>query len=146
MNKSLVVLLVLGLLLFSACRSKKKIAGQSLPETAVKELIIDREYQFSEDDIPAILAAGIDGDILTLTLNYHGGKAMHNFDLYFNGVIMKSMPPQVNLFLKHTHTPENCEKLLNETVKFDLKKLRIGETGKIIVRIHGYSKVLEFNY
>ncbi len=146
MNKVVMTGLVFGLLFFVGCRSKRNISEQAIPGITVKELIVDREYSFSEEAIPDILFASIENHILTLTVNYHGGKARHSFDLYFNGIIMKSLPPQVNLFLKHTHTPENCEKLITETIKFDLRNLRIGETGKIIVRIPGYQEMLEYNY
>lgn len=135
---------MLALPVISSCKTKK-VKRQNFAETQ-KELIVDKEFQFTEVKTVSIIAAEIEGDLLTLTLNYHGGKGMHAFDLYFNGIIMKSMPPQVNLFLKHTHTQENCEKLITDTVSFDIKKLQMGETGTVIIRLPGFNERLEYSY
>ena len=135
---------MLALPVISSCKTKK-VKRQNFAETQ-KELIVDKEFQFTEVKTVSIIAAEIEGDLLTLTLNYHGGQGMHAFDLYFNGTIMKSMPPQVNLFLKHTHTQENCEKLITDTVSFDIKKLQMGETGTVIIRLPGFNERLEYSY
>ena len=137
----LLILLVLPVI--SSCKTKKVRQNTA---KVLKELIIEKEFQFAEVKTVSINAAEIEGDVLTLTLNYHGGKGMHSFDLYFNGIIMKSMPPQVNLFLKHTHTQENCEKLITETVSFDIKKLQMGDTGTVIIRLPGFNERLEYTY
>jgi hypothetical protein len=141
-NKIFVSLILL--LLFVACRTKQEVSKTS--QLQVKELIVDKEFHPIEAENFSIYSASIDGDILTLSVNYHGGKAFHEFELLFNGIYMKSMPPQVNLFLKHSHTPENCEKLISETVHFDLKNLRLGEKGTVIIRLAGYTERLEYTY
>lgn len=137
-------LIIIVLPVFSSCKTKK-VNRQNSSET-LKELIVEKEFQFAEVKTVSITAAEIEGDMLTLSLNYHGGKGIHSFDLYFDGIIMKSMPPQVNLFLKHTHTQENCEKLITETVSFDIKKLQMGKTGTVIIRLPGFNERLEYKY
>lgn len=138
------ILIMLVLPVISSCKTKK--VKRQNPADAPKELVVDKEFQFTEVKTVSIIAAEIEGDVITLTLNYHGGKGMHDFDLFFNGIIMKSMPPQVNLFLKHSHTQENCEKLITETVSFDIKKLQMGETGTVIIRLPGLNEILEYKY
>lgn len=137
-------LIIIVLPVFSSCKARQA-ASHNLAE-APKELIIDKEFQFVEVKTVSINAAEIKEDVLTLSLNYHGGKGIHSFDLYFDGIIMKSMPPQVSLFLKHIHTQENCEKLITETVSFDIKKLQMGKTGTVIIRLPGFNERLEYKY
>lgn len=142
--KNQILFFLIILLLFVACKAKKEVSKG--PQLQVKELIVDKELYPVEDETFSISAASIDGDILTLEVSYHGGKAFHDFELLFNGIYMKSMPPQVNLFLKHSHTPENCEKLISESVHYNLKNLRLGERGTVIIRLAGYTEKLEYTY
>jgi hypothetical protein len=144
MKYSTIILILLVLTVISSCKTKK-MKSQNSAETH-RELIVEKDFKYTETKTVSIAAATIEGDVLTLTLNYHGGKGMHAFDLYFNGIIMKSMPPQVNLFLSHTHTQDNCEKLITETVSFDIKKLQMGGTGTVVIRLPGFNERLEYNY
>lgn len=131
--------------LFIASCKAKRLARQGSKET-VKELIVDREFSPAGELSVSIVSAKTEEDILILTLTYHGGKGYHEFDLVFNGIVLKSLPPQVNLFLKHTHTQDNCEKLITRTFKYDLKTLQMGEKGTVIIRLQGFAEKLEYNY
>ncbi len=144
MKKSFAIFLGIIFLTNLTCKPKKLIS-QNMNEP-VKELIIDKNYRFTEDSSLSIVSAKIKGDTLSMILNYHGGMGIREYNLYFNGIYMKSMPPQVNLFLKYTLAPEKYDKLKSDTLNVDIGGLKFGEHGTLIIRLQGFNERLEYNF
>ena len=89
------------------------------------------------DPIPSdpftLLDASISGDILSLTVQYGGGCADHEFSLVGPLTIAEGDPTPIPIFLQHRANGDMCEALLTETITFDLTPLRnhwMSETGR----------------
>ncbi|MFN3167508.1 MAG: hypothetical protein ACE37H_10640 [Phycisphaeraceae bacterium] len=67
--------------------------------------------------------ATIEGDVLKIKVSYSGGAQKHAFELYWNGLIAKSFPPQTTLVLKHDANGDNAEALITDTLEFDLSAI-----------------------
>lgn len=72
----------------------------------------------------ASLAGRIESDCLLLDLRYGGGCATHAFQLHWDGSVMESMPPQVHLQLSHQDGGDHCQRMVQETLRFDLSTLK----------------------
>lgn len=78
----------------------------------------------AENDDYNLAAAGIKGDYLEVIVNYGGGCEEHEFTLFAEEGIMKSLPPQQNVYLVHENNGDMCEAGVNEKIIFDLKPLK----------------------
>lgn len=108
------------------------------------ELIIDQKFQYpSELNNCSILEAKINGDYLLLDIEFTGGCEQHRFNLYFNEVLMKSMPPKATLFLNHIDNNDKCESIVQKTLKFNIKKLK-EKSNEMYIYLVGYSKSLKY--
>ena len=71
-----------------------------------------------------------------------GGCEEHDFNAYFSGSWLKSMPPQAIIEFEHLN-PKNdaCRSLVKDTFLFDMKPLRYTGSNDVIVRWTGGAKV-----
>ena len=88
----------------------------------------------------------VKGDILSVVVNYSGGCAGHRFDAWFNGNFMKSLPPKANIFITHDNNNDACRSNVTDTLEFDLKNVRYGEKGKVILLFNNTDKTVDYNY
>ncbi len=129
-------------LLFSAsisllsCKVKQNSSTKEKEE--VKKVIIDaaREIAEAKQKSYSINSFSIQGDTLILDVTYTGGCGQNTFQLYSNGLLMKSLPPQINVYLEHSIESETCKKEIKRTLKFDISPLRKPGNPKIILNIN----------
>ncbi len=105
-----------------------------------------KEITFRPDTNLHLKDARAEGDTLVLDIRYTGGKAHHAFNLYFDGKYKKSMPPKATLYLKHGHDKETCDKIITETLYFNLKPVRYDNSKKIQLFLSGYDISVWYNY
>lgn len=112
--------------------------------TIVKSIIVDQDYKYAESiSNCTILNAEINNDTLEIKVEYPGGCELHNFNLYFDDVLKKSMPPKVTLFLEHKDNSDRCESILKKTLKFNIKKLK-EKSSEMYIYLVGYSNPLKY--
>lgn len=129
-------------LLFSAsisllsCKVKQNSSIKEKEE--VKKVIIDaaREIAEAKQKSYSINSFSIQADTLILEVTYTGGCGQNSFQLYSNGLLMKSLPPQINVYLEHSIENETCKKEIKRTLKFDISPLRKPGNPKIILNIN----------
>ncbi|MEJ1937050.1 hypothetical protein WDZ92_43210, partial [Nostoc sp. NIES-2111] len=64
------------------------------------------------------------GKQLQIDVSYSGGCRQHDFNLYWNGAYQESFPPQVRMKLVHDAKKDTCERLITETLVFDIQSLQ----------------------
>jgi hypothetical protein len=137
------VLLTLSL----GCNGKKK--GAKTPKPEVKLVVAENGFVEPENNAPfTVKSVKVKGDILNIEVEYSGGCEKHEFDLFFNGIYMKSMPPKAGLILVHKNNDDNCRQLITETLKFDLTPTRYGDTKDytIIFSLNNFKDEFEYSY
>jgi hypothetical protein len=119
------------LLLLSACSGGDPLdpVGASLttfPQTDVPSVLL-----VSEDDPRpwpmdpwTFVSHALDGDTLTLSIQYGGGCRVHRFALLVDPVFRESHPVQVSARLAHDADGDMCRALISEDLHFDLAPLR----------------------
>jgi len=148
----LAVLLILAAT-FGACKSKKQnvdaqtqaAISHKAYQLEVKPVILDTA-RYGSDAFEANKVR-VSGDTLFIDAEYSGGCKNHVFTARHNGSYMKSMPPQLNLFVDHLGNGDGCRELVRETIAFDLKSCRVGKTGTLILLINAdRSKKVTYTY
>ena len=135
-----VAMILICLPLFSfQCKKKKDMVKSEVEMNAspdvVPQINIVRSMP-SETDHFTVKGLSIDGKILQIEVSYaHGGKNDHTFDLYTNQMMMKSMPPKMNLFLQHNANGDLGKALKTETLFFDLSPIA-APPGRLILLLN----------
>lgn len=147
---------MVGSLLIAGCKNKQaQVATNGEKRTAPVEQqdkptippIQSMELgEFDKGDDYVFLGSEIKGDILSLVVRYSGGCETHIFDLFADPRIMKSMPPQQNIVLKHDANGDKCRALITDTLSFDLSPIKIGDEGKIILRLYETEERITYSY
>jgi hypothetical protein len=137
-----VTTLILASALLSSCKSRKSKTNESdktqvaalSPKLEVKPILLDTTY-FGRDSFEASNVR-VSGDTLFIDTEYSGGCKEHVFTARHHGNYMKSMPPQLNLFVDHQGNGDSCRELVRRTIAFDLKSCRLGKSGTLILLIN----------
>jgi hypothetical protein len=116
------ITLTLFLIISASIMCCKSPSGPCIPR-AEPVILIDPDW-FDRDDWPqgeySVLNAAVDGDILTLQVQYQGGYP-HEFDLVAYNLV-ESEPMQCYLFLAHKE--EYCVFERTDELKFNLTPLK----------------------
>lgn len=131
-------LLTIGILALISVQCKnQKTVTMTQP---VREIINTNTFisQVTEPDF-TIKSVRLNGDILKLTVQFTGEKGKHDFDLLWDGSMMKSMPPKV--VLTPVHKSENQSGRKNVDMELEFNVSSIGKPGgfnNVIIIIKNY--------
>jgi len=93
----------------------------------------------------------IEKDSLIISVEYSGGCAKHDFKLFIGKWLLKSNPPQAELFLSHDSHGDMCLAWISRDLKFDLTLLKnwfsanMNLKGELILRIYSPGKSEPFS-
>lgn len=140
--------LIIAILILGGCKNSGQntdttTKGTPKTTTAMLPITLDAEMRVSEKDVDYTMNRWeVSGDTLLVDVQYGGGCREHDWKMYFSGAIMKSLPPQTALHLKHEvkDGPDLCRSILRETLKFDLRSLQSVASGKLVVKWSGDSE------
>ena len=143
MNRYVLIFLVAALTI-AACGTTRK--QRKDPQTAeaiahkpfaieVKAVIQDTAQ--AGKDAYKLAKSRVSGDTLFVDVEYSGGCKDHVFTARHNGQYMKSMPAQLNLMIDHNGNADACRELIKETLAFDLRGARYGNSGTLILLLNG---------
>ena len=145
--RTLMIMLMCFPLFSFHCSKKKAIAENNIEqigdmeENEIPKVNIVRSLP-GESDPFNLMEMKIDGKTLTITVQYaHGGKE-HQFDLYTNQMMMKSMPPKMNLFLQHQANGDMGKALKTEKLQFDLSPIA-APPGRLILLLNNTEQTVE---
>jgi hypothetical protein len=148
-----VATLMLASAMLSSCKARKTKTNESddapvasiSQKLEVKPILLDTTH-YGRDSFEAHNVR-VSGDTLFIEAEYSGGCKEHVFTARHHGNYMKSMPPQLNLFVDHQGNGDSCRELVRRTIAFDLKSCRVGKSGTIILLINAdRSKKVTYNY
>lgn len=147
MKTKLIILLAI-VNIFATCSGKKKTAkNDSTKYAEVKDVIVDLNFNAPDSNaVFSIEDMKIDGDILQLEVSYSGGCKDHEFKAYFNGMYIKTNPMKAKVFIVHHTNGDNCRALIKQTLRYNLKPVRSGDKGKLIIMLNNTDKTLTYEY
>ena len=137
-----VATLMLASAMLSSCKSRKtktnvsdnNTAAELIQKLEVKPILLDTTH-YGRDSFEANNVR-VSGDTLFIDTEYSGGCKEHVFTARHHGNYMKSMPPQLNLFVDHQGNGDSCRELVRRTIAFDLKSCRVGKSGTLLLLIN----------
>jgi hypothetical protein len=93
-------------------------------------------------------AVTLEGNILSLDVEYSGGCKDHTYELIGSKAIMKSLPAKRAIKLVHKANDDTCRELISETIKFDIRALSMTETtgSEIVLLLDGYKQSISYVY
>lgn len=110
----------------------------------VKKVIVEPAHAVSEEKNYTIHSFSTEGDVLSIIVTYKGGCGTHSFELYSNGFLKKSLPPQVDVFLEHSKENETCTEEVKQTLKFDISALKKPGYNLIVININSADNKLDW--
>ncbi len=131
------ILLLILSIQFMACTARKEVAKTD-QKTSLKAKEVRVEMGFDKKtDAYSIEEAFVEGPDLHLKVSYTGGCEDHVFELFTDGLIMKSLPPKQRFFLKHHAQEDSCETVITENLVFSLEGVTTsGNT--LVILLKGY--------
>jgi hypothetical protein len=142
----------------SSCANKKKAAENTAPvnatvqaeqgqEETVKSIEFPETLEGDKGDDYTINSVEVIGNQLSVSVTYGGGCKEHEFELLGDRRIMKSMPPQMNVVLKHNANQDMCRALITTTVVFDLTPAQAYANGQtLVLRLLDHEERIMYNF
>lgn len=94
----------------------------------------------------SIINAAIEDDCLNLDVGAGGcDGSTWEFYLIDSEVVTKSIPPQRVLKIDFKDL-EDCEAYIRTSISFDLRPLRIGDSGDVVLRLVDSNQELKYSY
>jgi hypothetical protein len=139
MKKLIFAVMIFGILGMQ-CRNQKTLTMPSQPE---RKLINTNTFigEMKEPDFN-IKTAQISGDILYINVEFTGEKGQHDFDLLWDGSIMKSMPPKVTLTPVHKSENTSGKKKVEMQLAFNVSLLGERGSNTVIIMLKDYPEHL----
>lgn len=136
-------ILAVSALLF-ACNNTKEVLDVD-PINVKKAQIGDVTQESAQTTISSVK---LEGNILSLDIEYSGGCKDHSFEFVGSAAIMKSLPPKRAVKLVHNSNGDTCRELISETIKFDIRALAVTETtgSEIILLLDGVKESISYVY
>lgn len=95
----------------------------------------------------------LEGDTLTINVQYVGGFEEHEFELIGTNKFMESEPVQVNILLSHNANNDSGEALITEELTFNLTPLKEAwqqayqrDSGTIIIWLEGLEESISYEF
>jgi hypothetical protein len=142
----------------SSCANKKNAVEHTDPANATSQVDPVQQDSLKSIEFPEILESNkgddytinsveIVGNQLSVNVTYGGGCKEHEFELLGDQRIMKSLPPQMNVVLKHNANQDMCRALITTTIVFDLtpaQKYAGGQT--LVLRLLDHQERIMYNF
>ncbi len=142
---SLVFLISLSILSCkSTIKSSQKKAVDNSVETCEAISFTELSYTELETDYYQVDSVFIIDNCLNIWVSYSGGCGDSEFNLYFNNLIMESMPPKANLLLQFKDE-DNCRAVVQQKLYYDISFFEEYASNEgINIRLAGIGKPVLF--
>ena len=137
-----IISLLFGFNSCKLCKKKEPLENNETKEENISEIIVQKGYTKPENSaVTDILKTSIEGNILTIEVSYSGGCNEHEFQLYFDGTYMKSLPPKVNFILTHDDKGDVCRSMVEKKLNFDISKAQYVGGKEMMVSVEGFEGI-----
>lgn len=137
------LLLIFSLMILLSCKTaRERKAAQNDSELPMAELVDDLE-PFTNSADCSIMKVGVEGNIMTINVEYSGGCEKHEFRLLGSTYIQKSLPPRRGITLWHDNKGDSCRGIVDEELKFDISAFAY-EGGEIILDLTGWATPISY--
>lgn len=135
-----------ALFLFTAlsCNNAKELEEEVETIVSVPEAQVSMNWDaYTNNAGTTIKDVRIAENKMSITVEYSGGCAQHEFELVGHKMVSKSLPPQRTVKLFHNGNGDTCRELVEEILIFDILPLASGN-GEITLKMTGYDKPISY--
>lgn len=149
MIRTIILLVILSVTTqMQTCKKKVKDTDETKTKSEmvnpVKKVVIDRSMKpVSPIDSLNITKVVISKNLLTITFSFLGTKD-DDFDLVFDGMYMKSLPPQATVRLKQVKKSGKIA-TQTKTMVFDVEPMKTKGT-ELHIKLDGYKEKIVYKY
>lgn len=137
------LLLIFSLMILVSCKTaRERKAAQNDPGLPLGELVDDLEQYGNSADC-SIMKVAVEGNIMTINVEYSGGCEKHEFRLLGSVMIQKSLPPRRGIRLWHDNKGDSCRGIVEEELKFDISAFAY-EGGEIMLDLTGWATPISY--
>jgi len=140
MKKFVLAIAIVAMISVQCKNQKTLVVTQPLRST-----INTNTFASEEDEADfTVKSASLSGSILTIVVSYKGAKEGNEFDLLWNGSLMKSLPPKASLVLVHKSKDNSGKKNVELTMTFSLDVIaeKTVSNSDVVLMIKGYNENL----
>jgi hypothetical protein len=118
--------LLLGILVLSACKHRHGTKATDAIPVSVQspDVLIDSLYNGKTDLVTVDSVKLVPGDQLMVFVSFSGGCENHVFDLIWKKEILKSLPLQLPLYIRHDAKGDKCRSIQTAALSFGILALR----------------------
>jgi hypothetical protein len=118
----------------AACQS----SGPSVPRSTSWSFLSrpEADTALKGSDPFRLDSARVEGDSLILFVAYGGGCRQHVFSPFSSDYVLKSLPPQVDLWFVHDADGDACEAFIHRRLAFDVRPAAEKLQGEGTLRLH----------
>ena len=136
------------MILFISCGVSKRSGNKDIPKNEDCDFInfTNKQYIDLESDYYTIDSLFIRNDCLNIWVSYSGGCGNSEFKLFYNDLLMNSMPPKANLLLQ-LNDDDNCRAIVQQKLYFNLSFFSEYTTnGGIVLQMAGTDASVIYSY
>jgi len=145
------IAIVLVIIAFSSCKTTKEVKTRQDKTTidnsvnggeerTIQKLVLDTAEIYTQTDSFLLVNAVLSGKILEIEVEYGGGCGGDSWTLAWNGMMMKSYPPKMNVYL-HFKDEDNCRSIVRKKLYFDISSIHDKEA---IIYLKNFRGVLDY--
>jgi hypothetical protein len=138
-----VLSLSFSVLILMSCKAGREKSNETKGSGYPKAELVANFDAFKNSASCSILKVTIEGNTMTIDVEYSGGCEEHVFKLYGSEMIQKSLPPQRGIMLWHDNKGDSCRSIVNEQLKFDISAFAY-EGGEIILNLDGWKAPISY--
>ncbi len=126
-----------------SCKSVREKKQDKNGGTVPSAILVENMDQYRNNADFSITAVSVEGNVMSIDVEYSGGCQEHEFKLLGMKAIQKSMPPKRGVFLYHNSNGDNCRSIVEEKLKFDISVLAY-EGGEIILNLDTWANPISY--
>ncbi|UCG26865.1 MAG: hypothetical protein JSV24_07740 [Bacteroidales bacterium] len=137
------VLLALAIISLLSCKTQDLYLDyrRPLPE----KMITDLSYTPGVPGNFEITGISLRDSLLIIDLEFLGFENQE-FDLYFDGVYQKTMPPHATLYIERKGGTKSRGEKITRQLLFDITGLKHPDYDRVIITVAGYTQMVIFTY
>jgi hypothetical protein len=142
--KNIMIISIIAAMFAIQCKTSKNVSMTQ----EQREVINTNSFVGEEKEADfKVHSATLEGHILNIVVVFTGEKGKHEFDLVWNGSIMKSLPPKVILVPVHKSSGAGGKKEVIMKMSFDLSvvKERFSGNTEFVIMIKDYEHTLKYS-
>ncbi|MBK9192927.1 MAG: hypothetical protein IPM77_16305 [Crocinitomicaceae bacterium] len=126
-----------------SCKSVREKKQDKNGGTVPSAILVENMDEYRNNADFSITAVSVEGNVMSIDVEYSGGCQEHEFKLLGMKAIQKSMPPKRGIFLYHNSNGDNCRSIVEEKLKFDISVLAY-EGGEIILNLDTWANPISY--